>query len=255
LTKTIFITGVSGTIGTILRNALSTTFEVDGIDLNYSTDINLHDMTDLDSCYKFFQNIDVVIDLAARADQYASWSEIYNNNFMATRNAFEAAKMAGVEKFIFASSNHAVGNFESEDPYKSIVVGDYENISPQSFDFISSTCPIRPDGHYGISKALGESIGRYYSDIHGLAVFCLRIGTVRADDTPQNVRQLATFLFQKDLIDLILKCIEAPSDLKFGIYYGVSNNKWRFWDIENAYMDLGYKPQCNAEDFRNTLSR
>ena len=86
-----------------------------------------------------------------------------------------------------------------------------------------------------------------------LSVFCLRIGTVRTDDTPQNVRQLATFFFQKDLVSLILKCIEAPLELKFGIYYGVSNNKWRFWDIENASIELGYIPQYNAEDFRNKV--
>ena len=67
------------------------------------------------------------------------------------------------------------------------------------------------------------------------------------------MRQLATFLFQKDLVDLILKCIEAPSELKFGIYYGVSNNKWRFWDIENASIELGHIPQCDAEDFRNKV--
>ncbi len=255
MTTKVCITGISGTVGTILSNALSPIFEINGIDLNHSGDNDSISMTNLDSCYRFFENADVVIDLAATADQYADWSEIYHNNFLATRNAFEASRMAGVEKFIFASSNHAVGNFELDEPYKSIVTGNYRDISNGSFDFIDSNCPIRPDGYYGISKALGESIGRYYSDVHGLSVFCLRIGTVRTDDTPQNVRQLATFLFQKDLVNLILKCIGAPSELKFGIYYGVSNNKWRFWDIENASVDLGYIPQCNAEDYRNKLSR
>ena len=254
MTKKIFITGISGTVGTILSDALSPIFEIDGIDANI-VDSNSHNMTDLDSCYKFFENADVVIDLAATADQYADWTEIYQNNFLATRNAFEASRLAGVKTFIFASSNHAVGNFELDEPYKSIVNGNYEDISNGGFDLIDSNCPIRPDGYYGISKALGESIGRYYSEVHGRSVLCLRIGTVRTDDTPQDVRQLATFLFQKDLVNLILKCIDAPEDLKFGIYYGVSNNKWRFWDIENSSKELGYSPQCDAEVFRNKLSR
>ena len=81
MTKKIFITGISGTVGTILSDALSPIFEIDGIDANI-VDSNSHNMTDLDSCYKFFENADVVIDLAATADQYADWTEIYQNNFL-----------------------------------------------------------------------------------------------------------------------------------------------------------------------------
>ncbi|MEX2376733.1 MAG: hypothetical protein WD848_01730 [Dehalococcoidia bacterium] len=36
-------------------------------------------------------------------------------------------------------------------------------------------------------------------------------------------------------------------DLKFDIFYGVSANKWRFWDISHAADVLGYKPADNAE--------
>jgi hypothetical protein len=32
------------------------------------------------------------------------------------------------------------------------------------------------------------------------------------------------------------------SDVTFGIYYGISNNKDAFWDISNARADLGYEP-------------
>ena len=257
MTKKIFITGISGTIGTILSNSLSTEYDVNGLDSSpdESSDINHQDMTDLDSCYKLFNGIDIVIDLAATTDQFADWEEVYKNNFVATRNSFEAARMAGVKKVIFSSSNHALGNFELDPPYNKIVQGDYSDITPGSFKLVDADCPIRPDGPYGIGKALGEAIGRYYSDMYGLSVICLRIGTARSDDTPQNIRHLSTFLFQKDLINLIKKCIDAPPELKFGIYYGVSGNKWRFWDIKNAYIDLGYKPTCNAESFRNKLTK
>jgi uronate dehydrogenase len=43
---------------------------------------------------------------------------------------------------------------------------------------------------------------------------------------------------------LVQKAIET--DIGFGIYYGVSNNTGRFWDISNAERDLGYIPQDNA---------
>jgi hypothetical protein len=32
----------------------------------------------------------------------------------------------------------------------------------------------------------------------------------------------------------------------FGVYYGVSDNRGRFWDIANARTDLGYDPQDDA---------
>ena len=51
-------------------------------------------------------------------------------------------------------------------------------------------------------------------------------------------------------MNLFSKCIDAPSELKFGIYYGVSNNKWRFWDISNSEAEIGYRPSDNAEMWR-----
>jgi len=36
-------------------------------------------------------------------------------------------------------------------------------------------------------------------------------------------------------------------------YYGVSNHKWRFWDISDAKRDLGYEPQDNAEVWRGKI--
>jgi hypothetical protein len=36
------------------------------------------------------------------------------------------------------------------------------------------------------------------------------------------------------------------SERDFGIYYGVSDNKGRFWDISNAEKEIGYHPQDDA---------
>jgi uronate dehydrogenase len=130
------------------------------------------------------------------------------------------------------------------------VAGDYAGLTPGGFPLVDVNVPIRPDGPYGIGKALGEAVGRYYSDVHGLSVLCLRIGTANREDRPLTVRNLATFLFHEDLIELVRRCIDAPASLKFGIYYGVSNNTWRFWDIANAETELGYKPRVDAERFR-----
>jgi nucleoside-diphosphate-sugar epimerase len=253
MTETVLITGSSGALGKVLGNALSDTYVVRGVDVKTSDHIEttVADMNDLASVKSAFSSADVVIDLAANADQYLDWDEAYKNNYAATRNAIEAAHSVGARRLIFASSNHAVGNFEMDSPYREIVAGDYAGLTPGGFERVGVDCPIRPDGAYGIGKALGESVGRYYSDVHGLSVMCLRIGTANVQDRPLTVRNLATFLFHKDLIQLVTRCIEAPESRRFGIYYGVSNNLWRFWDIANSEKEIGYVPTEDAERYRS----
>ena len=38
--------------------------------------------------------------------------------------------------------------------------------------------PFRPDSLYGVWKAFGETLGRYYSDKYGLQVTSVRIGVL-----------------------------------------------------------------------------
>jgi len=49
---------------------------------------------------------------------------------------------------------------------------------------------------------------------------------------------------------MIDKCIQAPDSLKWDIVYCVSNNQWRFRDIQHARESVGYVPQDRAEDYR-----
>ena len=200
----------------------------------------------------FFKGVDTVIDLASNPSQYSPWNVIHENNLLCSYNCLEAAVDAGVKRVIFASSNHTTGMYELDEPYSSVVSGKYDAISAESIPFITTEMPIRPDGPYGIGKSFGEAAGRYFSDQHNLSVFCLRIGTLNKENRPVNMRQYSTPLSHGDLLRLIMSCIEAPLAKKFGVYYGVCNNKWRFWDISNSQTDLGYLPIDNAELWRSS---
>src|SRR5690606_31653978 len=120
---------------------------------------------------------DAVVHLAASAAVTTPWDDVLRNNIVGTYNVFEAARRAGVECVVFASSNHAVGGYEVEGAPEIYALDD-----PRQIDH---RVQIRPDSHYGVSKAFGEALGRYYVDAHGMRVFCLRIGWVRADDNPR----------------------------------------------------------------------
>ena len=251
-TKRVLITGASGLVGSTLRHGLGDKYEFSGVDTQpiEGLDCLVVDMTNLDAIQPAFEGVDVVIDLAANPSQFSPWNVVYENNIPATYNALEASRRAGVKRVIFASSNHATGMYENDFPYSAIVEGQYEDIAPSEIPLITTDMPIRPDGPYGIGKAFGEAAGRHYSDEYGLSVICLRIGTLNVESRPLNVRQYATLLTHDDLVQLVDKCIEASDDVRFAIFYGVSDNKWRFWDISNSRDLIGYEPNDNAEQWR-----
>jgi nucleoside-diphosphate-sugar epimerase len=126
------------------------------------------------------------------------------------------------------------------------VTGAYHGFEPDLYKYtrpgppkISPQDPIRPDSDYGLSKAFGEAVARYYFDSWGIKAICLRIGAVLKNDdpTPQSQNR-RIWLSHRDLVQLVEKSLF--SDVTFGIYYGISNNKDAFWDISNARADLGF---------------
>ena len=50
-----------------------------------------------------------------------------------------------------------------------------------------------------------------------------------------------------DFVQLLERCLRT--ELSFGVFFGVSNNTGRFWDIANAQRLLGYAPRDNAADY------
>ena len=116
--------------------------------------------------------------------------------------------------------------YEFDGPYKEIVNGEYSKVDNKNIPLLTTEMPIRPDGPYNW-KAFGEAAGRYYSDKYGLSVMCLRIGTINAESAPTNTRQFSTLLTHNDLARLVISCIEASKDIRFGIcmeYQKISGN-------------------------------
>ena len=250
----VLVTGSSGLIGAMLIGALGNRYDLSGLDIarpDGAPDVptTVADVSDYEAMSKAFDGVDAVVHLAANPATTTPWPDVLRNNISATHNVYEAARQHGVKRVVFASSNHAVGNFEMDEPYKSIVAGDYEGLEAGEYPIVTNTVPIRPDSDYGVSKAFGEAVGRYYHEHFGLEVACLRIGTVNRQNNPLgSVRHYATWLSHRDLAALVNGCLSRP--IGFEIFYGVSNNKWRFWDISHARQVVGYDPQDNAEDWR-----
>ena len=249
----VVITGAAGLIGGVLREGLSPEFEIAAVDIRKidGADGAVADLAKGGrKVRRAFAGADVVVDLAAAPSVSTPWEHIYANNLRATINAFEAAREAGARRVVFASSNHVTGMYEQDDPYARIVRGDYAGLEPAAIPLITTAHPLRPDSPYGVGKAFGEATARYYSEQHGLSAVCLRIGTCKRSDRPENPREFATLITHHDLVALVQCAVNAPEELRFGIFYGVSGNTWRFWDIADAREQLGYEPRDDAERWR-----
>jgi nucleoside-diphosphate-sugar epimerase len=245
------ITGAAGLIGRVLVEALAERYDVEAIDKRRrGATWKRADLSKPRRAMAALRDAELVVDLAANPSPSLSWVGAHRNNVPTTFNVLEAARVAGARRVVYASSNHVTGMYEHDEPYASIGEGRYDGLDPEQIRRITPLDPIRPDGPYGLSKAFGEAAGRYFADEHGLSVLCLRIGTVNRSDRPTTPRQFATLLSHRDLVELVRCCLEAPEERRFGIYYGVSANTWRFWDIASAEAELGYESRDDAERWR-----
>jgi len=253
--KRVLITGANGLIGGILRERLADRYDLIGLSrqpVDYPHVVG--DINNLDEMLAACEGIDAIVHMAGVPHVAASWQDVLTTNINGTYNVYEAARQRGVGSVIFASTNHTVSWWEAESSSALYDLDDPRTFSPD--------IPHRPDSYYGVSKATGETLGRYYSDVHGLRVFCLRIGWVLRSDTlttadvgnevapplsadEVRLRARSIYLSHRDCAELVRCCLDADH-IRFGVYYGVSNNPRLFYDLSNAREEIGYEPQDSA---------
>ena len=236
----VLITGASGLIGQILFPALAGEYVLHGLDRMPCTERRIiqADIAEYDHLERVLQQlpaIDRIVHLAADPHVDAPWESVLRNNIVGTRNVYETALRFSVPQIVFASSNH--------------VTGAYERVPMPRPPLIHSDDPIAPDSDYGVSKACGEATARFYADVHGVRSICLRIGSVLSDDNPaRHPRLRKLWLSHRDLVQLVT--LSLRTDLRFGIFYGVSANRDALFDIADARRLLGYEPRDDASIFR-----
>jgi hypothetical protein len=160
----------------------------------------------------------------------ATWESLLPRNLVGLYNIFQAAHEAGCRRVIFASSVNAVFGY------------------PKDVQ-VHTNMPVRPLNLYGASKAWGEAVACFYADQRGISAICLRFGWVIERDSPllrPDHPYLDIALTYDDLTQLVVASIDAPDDLRFGVFHGVSDNRWKRLDIGDARRVLGYAPEDDA---------
>src|SRR5262245_41245403 len=204
--KRVLLTGAAGDIGRRLRGLLPPIYpQLRLSDVKRPADLRgeetfvAAELGDLAEVERAVDGCEGIIHLGGHSVE-GSWETILNANIIGCRNLFEAARRKGVQRVVFASSNHAVGFYPR-------------------VQRIGSDVTVRPDTRYGLSKAFGEALGALYADKFGLRVLCLRIGNL--GDRPLDQRRLSIWLSPDDLVQLIRIGLEHP-DLEYEIFYGAS---------------------------------
>src|SRR5690606_28897882 len=155
------------------------------------------------------------------------FDEVLPANIQGTYDIYEAARVHGVRRIVFASSNHVTGFYRQG-------------------EILDADTPPRPDGYYGISKAFGENLSRFYFDRYGIETVCLRIGSSFPE--ARDRRMLVTWLSYDDLTQLVVRSLFTPK-VGHTIVYGASANRDRWWD-NHAARHLGFEPKDSSERFR-----
>ena len=235
--KQVIILGATGRIGPSLLEELQQHSKDYNIILGIhstkpknlpSRKINLQSIRKLK---KAFKKIHTVINLAAESDPKSEFNKILKPNIIGAYNVLEAARQAKVKRVIFASSVHAIRGYKISKTVK-------------------STDITKPINFYGASKVFGESLCNIFSTKYNLSCLAIRIGAYISNDRKKKVcatrDNFDYVISQRDLGQLIHKCIIAPPSVKYGILAGSSNNKHLYMDLTSAKKLVNYKPQDDA---------
>ena len=247
----ILVTGLSGLIGQALQPSLNSynsvralnRSKVEGVDSIQAS------ILDYDQIRPAFDDVDVVVHLAARAGERFPWDDLQSTNIQGTFNVLKAAVDAGCSRVVFASSGATVSGYELVEPYKTLTSGDYTHV-PSEWNLIDHTWATRPTGLYGTTKVWGEALCRHISDANNIEVFCVRIGYVNRDDRPGRPRDFAIWCSQRDIVSALVKSIEVEASASFATFFVTSRNKWGYRDLAHAEQTVGFVPQDEAEAYR-----
>ncbi|HEY9548064.1 MAG TPA: NAD(P)-dependent oxidoreductase [Kiloniellaceae bacterium] len=231
--KRLLITGAAGGLGSLARRRLTGLAEIlrlsDIAELGTAAaqeEVVPCELADFAQVKALVEGCDGIVHFGGISVE-DRWDRILPANIQGTYNIYEAARLCGVPRIFFASSNHAIGFYKRETR-------------------IDATDPVRPDSLYGVAKCFGEALARYYWDKYGVETAAVRIGSCFPE--PKDHRMMATWLSEDDLVALIERVFYAPK-LGYVTVFGASDNEEQWWDNRCAGF-LGWRPKDSSERFR-----
>ncbi|WAH60745.1 NAD(P)-dependent oxidoreductase [Pseudomonas silvicola] len=232
--KTLLITGGAGGVATRIRPLLRDRYRLVLLDRTAAPDLHasetafVADLADQKAVLEACQGVDAILHLACAHSLNIPFEATLDANYRGTLYLLDACQRFGIERFVFASSHHVVGQHPVE-------------------AFGGDDAAIAPDGFYALSKVFGEGAVALYAHRTGLRALNIRIGS--AGDTAVDGRRVRLWVSARDLVQLIEIGLNHP-ELHCETVYGVSECPDALFANTRARA-LGYRPLDHADDHRD----
>jgi uronate dehydrogenase len=234
----VLVTGAAGSIGQVVTTGLADRgHDIVGLDLAPQPmgeiwPWHVADCTDPDAVRAVFdeERLDGVVHLAGNPGE-VSLRDSFASHVVTTGALLDACVANDVTRFVYASSNHAVGR------------------TPHC-DLLTVETRPRPDTFYGVAKVAAEALLSLYADRYAIDAIACRIGSCLPE--PTSVRNLSTWLSHDDCVRMFHAALTVPAP-GYAVLYGISANTRAWWDLGPGRA-LGYEPLDNAEDFADRIT-
>jgi nucleoside-diphosphate-sugar epimerase len=259
--RKVVLTGAAGYIAGLMLSFLRERYELTLLDVR-GTDRSGEEVggivtvdlleRDRNTYRQHFRGADAVIHSAlvhADRPEERYWAEIANIDM--AHNVYQTSLEENVRRVVVISSCRVTYYYE-------------RLIWEGRMDFVTPDMKARAESFYGWAKDAIEHLGFVFATgkvgSRPLENVQIRIGAPRETDV-QNCepgdmdcvrRALGAYLSVRDLVQLVVKSIEAEDirdefSVPFQIFYGISNNAHRFWSIANARRVIGYEPKDDSQ--------
>ena len=221
----VLVTGSAGVIGTAVVSHLRGQGDrVRGFDLKPTGGCDstvVGNITDLASLEQAMDGIEAVVHLAAIVND-APMAELLGPNFLGPSNVFEAARLAGVQRVVLASSIQTVCDRQGK----------------------VLTTTRRPCNNYGASKCFAEDLGTVYHRKHQIDVISVRVGFVVRNMAEVmrmiNGNHYGIYLSANDVGRFFYQAVHAPFSGNLTVY-AVGPAGSEHFDMEPAREFLGFE--------------
>lgn len=230
----VLVTGAAGTVGRAVYAALRATHPVRAFDLVPLPDdptAHVGDLADRAAVERAVAGVHTVIHLGACPRMDADFMrDLLKPNVEGLWHMLDAARLAGVKRFIFASScNVAFGATELTQ---------------------LKTNTVHAFNPYGATKAFGEVLGRWFYDTYGMEFLAVRIGYYRGKYVDPDLRDIflhRIWLGPRDLERFFQLAVDAKP-FGYGLVYACSRCPENYLDLTSARELLGYEPEETVPD-------
>ncbi len=232
----ILVTGPGGRIGKHVLPRLRESFSLRLMDQNVLSgeltqgdETIIADLSDQSVLEKACAGIDAILHLAATSDEAPFLEELVPNNVEGLFRLFEAARIQGVKRVVFASTVQTVGRNAP-----GLVTVD--------------TLP-HPISLYGATKLLGEAMGRHYFHKHQIQFVAVRIGWfLDYPDIQNQPYGRDVWLSPRDAAEIFARSLGNPGITNATIFATSLTASERLTrEPLREYLD--YVPQDNVMDY------